>query len=86
MDKVNYLECVLYVSTFIFAVPSNDSMSVKTSFQWMACSVALFCAWINLIMYLRRFASYGIIILMMRKISFTLIKVRLLKLWLLPLP
>ncbi|XP_046848108.1 transient receptor potential cation channel subfamily A member 1-like [Xenia sp. Carnegie-2017] len=75
MDKVNYLECVLYVSTFIFAVPSNDSMSVKTSFQWMACSVALFCAWINLIMYLRRFASYGIIILMMRKISFTLIKV-----------
>ncbi|XP_046848681.1 transient receptor potential cation channel subfamily A member 1-like isoform X1 [Xenia sp. Carnegie-2017] len=75
MDKVNYLECVLYVSTFIFAVPSNDSMSVKTSFQWMACSVALFCAWMNLIMYLRRFASYGIIILMMRKISFTLIKV-----------
>ncbi|XP_046848105.1 transient receptor potential cation channel subfamily A member 1-like [Xenia sp. Carnegie-2017] len=53
MDKVNYLECVLYVSTFIFAVPSNDSMSVKTSFQWMACSVALFCAWINLIMYLK---------------------------------
>ena len=79
MDKVNYLECVLYVSTFIFAVPSNDSMSVKTSFQWKACSVALFCAWINLIMHLKKFASYGILILMMRKTSFTLIKVRLLK-------
>ncbi|XP_046848111.1 LOW QUALITY PROTEIN: transient receptor potential cation channel subfamily A member 1-like [Xenia sp. Carnegie-2017] len=75
LDDVNVLEWVLYVTTFIFAVPSNDNISVKTSFQWKACSIALFCVWINLVMYLRRFASYGIIILMMKKIFFTLIKV-----------
>ena len=75
MDKVNYMECVLYVSTFIFAVPVDGKVAVKNSVQWKACSVALFCAWINLVMYLRRFASYGIIILMMRKISATLLKV-----------
>ena len=75
MDKVNYLECVLYISTFIFAVPMGGKFAVKNSAQWKACSIALFCAWLNLVMYLRRFASYGIIVLMMRKISATLLKV-----------
>lgn len=74
-DKVNYLECVLYVSTFIFAVPQDGKVAVKTNVQWMFGSVALFCTWLNLVMYLRRFASYGIIILMMKRISATLIKV-----------
>ncbi|XP_028413558.1 transient receptor potential cation channel subfamily A member 1-like [Dendronephthya gigantea] len=78
MDKVNYLECILYISTFIFAVPNNGMIAIKSSSQWKSCSVALFCAWLNLVMYLRRFASYGIIILMMRKISATLLKVMLL--------
>ena len=75
MDKVNYLECILYLSTFIFAVPVDGKVAVKNSVQWKACSVALFCAWINLVMYLRRFASCGIIILMMKRISATLLKV-----------
>ena len=48
---------------------------MKSDVQWKACSIALFCAWLNLVMYLRRFASYGIIVLMMRKISATLLKV-----------
>ena len=75
MDKVNYLECILYVSTFIFAVPKDGKIAIKDSAQWKACSIALFCAWLNLAMYFRRFASYGIIVLMMRRISATLIKV-----------
>ena len=77
LDKVNYLECVLFISTFIFALPMEGKIAVKDSSQWKACSVALFCAWLNLVMYLRRFASYGIIVLMMRRISATLIKVSL---------
>ncbi|XP_046842360.1 transient receptor potential cation channel subfamily A member 1-like [Xenia sp. Carnegie-2017] len=74
-DPVNYLEWTLFISTFIFTAPINDNISVKTSLQWKACSVALFCAWMNLIMYFRRFAYYGIVIQMMRKIFVTLIKV-----------
>ena len=64
----------MYVCVFIFATPM-DGISVKTSLQWQACSVALLFAWINLVLYLRRFASYGIYVLMMRKICVTLIKV-----------
>ena len=64
----------MYVCAFIFATPI-DGISVKTSLQWQACSVALLFAWINLVLYLRRFASYGIYVLMMRKICVTLIKV-----------
>ena len=73
--KTNYLECAMHVSVFIFVAKTDSNAAVKTSFQWQACSVGLFLAWFNLVLYLKRFASYGIYVVMMRRIFVTCIKV-----------
>ncbi|XP_046848679.1 transient receptor potential cation channel subfamily A member 1-like isoform X2 [Xenia sp. Carnegie-2017] len=77
LDPVNLLQWILYAMTIIFAVPCHENIAAKTSSQWKACSIALFCAWINLAMYLRRFASYGIIIQMMWKILLSTMKAKM---------
>ncbi|KAJ8032948.1 Transient receptor potential cation channel subfamily A member 1 [Holothuria leucospilota] len=72
-DAVNYSEWLLYVSTMIFGLPFILSQSWHI--QWSFGALAVFTAWYNLMLYLRRFDSVGIYIVMFIEIFKTLVHV-----------
>jgi transient receptor potential cation channel subfamily A protein 1 len=68
----NYLELALYSSTLIFFVPV---WSEKSSKQWHAGAIGIFLAWIRFIWFLKFFPTYGIYIIMAKRVFFTVLKV-----------
>ncbi|XP_020624729.1 transient receptor potential cation channel subfamily A member 1-like [Orbicella faveolata] len=71
----NYLEWAAYGMTLFYVVPPCDC---KLGFKQEFGAVALFIAWMNLILFLRRFSSYGQYIIMLTTMFGTLFKVLLL--------
>ena len=61
----------MYICVFIF-LPYDK----KSNMQLQAGAIAIFLGWINFTWFLKRFPTYGIYIIMTKKIFFTFIKVR----------
>ena len=57
----------------VFVYLENDT---KSNVQRQFGAVAIFLAWINFTYFLKRFQTYGIYIIMAKKIFLTFIKVR----------
>lgn len=53
LDMTNYLEWVLYVSTMLYILP----FLTRTNhvWQWQAGAIAVFLAWFNCLLFLRRY-------------------------------
>lgn len=53
LDLINYLEWILYVSTVFFVLPFL--CSTTPIWQWIAGAIAVFLAWFNCLLFLRRY-------------------------------
>ncbi|XP_071835812.1 transient receptor potential cation channel subfamily A member 1-like isoform X3 [Apostichopus japonicus] len=74
LEAVNYSEWVLYSSTLAFALPFLLPEGLLR-LEWSFGAIAVFSAWYNLMLYLRRFDSVGIYIVMFMEIFKTLLHV-----------
>ncbi|CAB4011341.1 Transient receptor potential cation channel subfamily A member 1, partial [Paramuricea clavata] len=67
----NVLEWTLYICTFVFLLPVNDT---KSKSQIEAGAIAIFIAWINFIWFLRRLPKFGIYVILTQNVFFSLLK------------
>ena len=65
-----YLELIMYLCVFTFL--ANDE---KSNRQLQAGAIAIFLGWINFTWFLKRFPTYGIYIIMAKKVFVTFLKV-----------
>lgn len=74
-DAVNIVEWVLDIAAILTSLaiflPSNFSPSTGP----IVAAVAVFCAWFNYLLYLQRFNSFGIYVVMFLEILSTLLRV-----------
>lgn len=61
----------MYICVFIY-LPHEE----KNNAQRQAGAIAIFLGWINFTWFLKRFQTYGIYIIMAKKIFVTFVKVR----------
>jgi len=54
VDFINYVETVLYVAAFTFVLPVFNSTQSDVTLNWEFGCVALFIAWLNLLLFLQR--------------------------------
>ena len=92
-DPVNYLEMLLYVTTFLFMMPfiiqnvddffENGSLIENKleeyadleNIKWQAGSISILAAWLNLLLYLKRFPTFGLYVVMFVEVLKTLLMV-----------
>ncbi|KAL5022245.1 hypothetical protein ScPMuIL_001400 [Solemya velum] len=72
LDLTNALEWVLYITTVVFIAPFLFGMS--SHLQWEAGALAVFLAWFNCLLFLRRFDLFGIYVVMFLEILKTLLQ------------
>eukprot|EP00054_Salpingoeca_dolichothecata_P018052 m.110188 g.110188 ORF g.110188 m.110188 type:complete len:1047 (-) comp22707_c2_seq2:318-3458(-) len=71
-DFLNYVEWILFVLSLCFMLPFNEDKSVS---QWTCGAFAVFLGWINLIMFVRIFNTFGIYVLMFQETLKTALQV-----------
>ncbi|XP_063779984.1 transient receptor potential cation channel subfamily A member 1 isoform X2 [Pseudophryne corroboree] len=75
LDSSNALDWIIHISSIIF-VSSLCKESLSMSFlQWQAGAFAVFSSWVNFLIYLQRFETYGIYIVMFWEILRTLVRI-----------
>ena len=52
-DWTNYLDILLYISSFFFIFPATNYCACLNKWQWQIGCVAVFLAWIDLLTFLR---------------------------------
>jgi len=69
----NYIQWIVYISTSLFTLPFlfNESWH----YQWVAGSIGIFTAYLELLLLLGRFGMYGIYVIMFLEIVKTLLHV-----------
>ncbi|XP_061192544.1 transient receptor potential cation channel subfamily A member 1-like [Saccostrea echinata] len=72
VDANNLLEWVLYVSTAVFIAPVL--FNISNSLNMEAGAIAVFLAWFNCLLFLRRFDIFGIYVVMFLEILATLLQ------------
>ena len=70
----NYIELVAYFSSIIFVINFGNNCWCPTNWQWQLGAIAVFLAWINLILFLQRVPLLGIYVLMFSSILYTFLK------------
>ncbi|CAB4007929.1 Hypothetical predicted protein, partial [Paramuricea clavata] len=68
IDFENYIEWVMYIGAVIYVLPGR---STKANAQIAAGAISIFLAWINFVLFLKRFSLFGIYILMTKRVFFT---------------
>ena len=71
MDWTNWLELVLYSSTVLFVFVFGAPCLCPQNWQWQFGILAVFLAWINLVLFIQKFPLIGIYIVMFLKIVYT---------------
>ena len=61
-DLVNWIEVTLFVCAILFAFVFSTQCNCPLEWQWQVGVVAVFLAWIDLIIFLRKIPLTGIII------------------------
>ncbi|XP_072178740.1 transient receptor potential cation channel subfamily A member 1-like [Diadema setosum] len=70
----NLMEWTLYVLAILLVLPLSriqyyNGIYIRLDWQWQCGAVAVFLAWINLILFIRRFSVLGIYVIMIIDIS-----------------
>ena len=71
MDWTNWLELVLYSSTVLFVSVFRAPCLCPQNWQWQFGILAVFLAWINLVLFIQKFPLIGIYIVIFLKIVYT---------------
>ena len=81
-DFENYIEDMVYIFAIIFVINFgiNNSCWCPSRWQWVLGSLAVFLAWINLILFMKRLPLLGIYVLMFINICYTFLKIALIAL------
>nr|BBD96140.1 transient receptor potential ankyrin 1 [Ambystoma mexicanum] len=78
MDQTNLIDWTINVTGLIF-VSSLCSNSINIGYyQWQCGAIAVFASWLNFLLYLQRFESFGIYIVMFWEILRTLLRIAVL--------
>ncbi|XP_071500366.1 uncharacterized protein [Diadema antillarum] len=75
----NMIEWALYILAILLVLPLSriqyhNGISIRLDWQWQCGAVAVFLAWINLILFIRRFSVLGIYVIMFIDIFRTFMK------------
>ena len=70
----NYIELLVYMSSVIFISHFGTNCWCPTNWQWQLGAIAVFLAWINLILFLKRVPLLGIYVLMFNAILHSFLK------------
>ncbi|KAJ6663961.1 hypothetical protein lerEdw1_008915 [Lerista edwardsae] len=73
LDYSNLLDWTIYTTSIIFV--SSLIGKVPPHLQWECGAVAIFLSWMNFLLYLQRFETYGIYVVMFWEILRTLIRI-----------
>ena len=79
----NYMEIPLFILSIVFVSVFHHECLCPTRGQWQAGFIALFLAWIDLVLYLDKLPLFGIYIQMLLKIIRNFLKVLLMAILLL---
>ena len=74
LDVENYIELLTYASSIIFVSQFGSNCWCPSTWQWQLGAIAVFLAWINLILFLKRVPLLGIYVLMFNSILYTFLK------------
>ncbi|XP_036293033.2 transient receptor potential cation channel subfamily A member 1 [Pipistrellus kuhlii] len=72
LDHNNGTEWVIYTTSIIFVLPLF--ISIPAHVQWQCGAIAIYCYWMNFLLYLQRFENCGIFIVMLEVIMKTLLR------------
>ncbi|XP_074843185.1 transient receptor potential cation channel subfamily A member 1 isoform X2 [Carettochelys insculpta] len=73
LDCSNLLDWTIYTSSIIFV--SSLFVNTPVGLQWECGAIAVYLSWMNFLLYLQRFESYGIYIVMFWEILRTLLRI-----------
>ena len=73
-DWVNWIECLLFSLAIIFAWVFNTQCLCPLRWQWQIGAIAVFLAWIDLIIIFRKLPLTGIFVVMFLDIFYTFLK------------
>ena len=74
LSTENYIEVLAYVSSVIFVSQFGTNCWCSTNWQWQLGAIAVFLAWINLILFLKRVPHLDIYILIFNSILQSFLK------------
>lgn len=74
LNVENYIELLTYASSIIFVSQFGSNCWCPTNWQWQLGAIAVFLAWINLILFLKRVPLLGIYVLMFNTILHSFLK------------
>ena len=80
LNVENYIELLTYASSIIFVSQFGSNCWCPSTWQWQLGAIAVFLAWINLILFLKRVPLLGIYVLMFNSILYTFLKFALIAL------
>ncbi|XP_069813575.1 transient receptor potential cation channel subfamily A member 1 isoform X2 [Dendropsophus ebraccatus] len=75
MDSSNIIDWAIYMSSILFASSVCTSPLQVASWKWQFAACAVFTSWVNFLIYLQRFESCGIYIVMFWEILRTLVRI-----------
>ena len=80
ISLVNWMELTLYILSIIFVLVFHDKCLCPFRWQWQIGIVAVFLAWINLMIFFSKFPLTGVYVLMFTTICYTFLKILVLSL------
>jgi len=72
--RTSYIEVVAYISAVIFVSHFGSNCWCPTNWKWQLGAIAVFLAWIKLILFLKRVPLLGIYVLMFNTILHSFLK------------
>nr|BCR37383.1 transient receptor potential cation channel subfamily A member 1 isoform 277V [Buergeria buergeri] len=75
MDGSNIIDWTIHISSIMFVSSLCTNPLFVSSWQWQAGAVAVFASWVNFLIYLQRFETCGIYIVMFWEILRTLVRI-----------
>ena len=74
LEFSNWMEVILFVLSIIFACVFNSPCLCPKGWQWQIGTIAVFLAWIDLMLFFDKFPWIGIYVLMFVKVVSTFVK------------
>ena len=81
-SPINYVEITLYILSLIFISVIRRECLCPSYHQWQAGAMALFLAWLNLLLFMNKWPGLGIYISMLLRIILNFVKVSIIALFL----
>ncbi|XP_075684342.1 transient receptor potential cation channel subfamily A member 1 isoform X2 [Rhinoderma darwinii] len=75
MDSSNIIDWAIHISSILFASSNCTNPLYVSSWKWQCAACAVFTSWVNFLIYLQRFETCGIYIVMFWEILRTLVRI-----------